>query len=81
LRSWYSRRSLAGKATLRLEVGDHILPPRSKLASENQHEENDQYDTKETDTAVTVAVSVTAKATTEAAKQEDDENNNEYESK
>jgi len=53
---------------------------RSKPTHEKQYNEDDQNDTDHTYAAVTEAVAIAAEATTEATKQEDDEDDNKYES-
>ena len=53
---------------------------RSKPPHEKQYNEDDQDDADHTYAAVTEAVAIAAEATTEATKQEDDEDDNKYES-
>jgi len=57
-----------------------LAPSRSKATGEKQYNENDQYDPHHSDAAVTIAITVAAKASTEAPKQKNYEYNDEYES-
>ena len=56
------------------------LAYQSNPTHEEQDDKDDQDDTDDTYSAVTESVAVAAETATEAAKQEDDEQNDEYES-
>jgi len=53
--------------------------PRLKAAGQKEHDEDDQYNAKDPDTAMAIAVAVAAEATAEPAEEHDDEDNDEDE--
>ena len=69
-----------GSEAARLITAAPWCAVRSKPTHEKQYDEDDQDYANDTDAAVPEAVAVTAEAATEAAKQEDDEDDYQYES-
>jgi hypothetical protein len=52
---------------------------RSDTAHQKQYDDDDEYDAEDADAAVSVTVAISAKAATEAAEQEDNKKDDEYE--
>ena len=75
----WPRVNLSLQLSERLRPGPTSYGTRSETTHQKQHDDDDDDDADDADATVSVAVAISSKAATEAAKQEDNEKDEEYE--